>query len=54
MDRLFLVVDFEGVVYMGCLLFDDPPFCLEIYRLLLDYRGRSIEHIGGLDISSTL
>jgi hypothetical protein len=53
-NKLFLVVDFEHAVYMGCLLFDDAAFCHEIERLLRDYCGCSIECVGGLDISHTL
>jgi hypothetical protein len=39
---------------MGCLLFDDAAFCLEIQRLLRGYTGCTIEHIGGLDVAHTL
>jgi hypothetical protein len=53
-DRFFLVVEYERTMYMGCLLFDDTAFCLEIQRLFLDYCGHSIEYIGGLDVSHTL
>jgi hypothetical protein len=39
---------------MGCLLFENAAFCLEIQRVLRDHCGYSIEYIGGHDISRTL
>jgi hypothetical protein len=53
-DRFFIVIEYERTVYMGCLLFDDAAFCLEMQQLLRDYCGCSIEYIGGLDVSHTL
>jgi len=49
-----LVMDFELATYIGCLLFDDATFCLQIQHLLRDHCGCSIESIGGLDIGHTL
>ena len=54
LDRFFLVIDHQKTVYMGCLLFENAAFCLEIQRVLRDHCGYSIEYIGGLDISRTL
>ncbi len=53
-ERFFLVVEYEGTVYMGCLLFDDAAFCLEMQQLLRGNCGCSIEYVGGLDVSHTL
>jgi hypothetical protein len=53
-ERFFLVVEYEGTVYMGCLLFDDAAFCLEMQQLLRDYCGCSIAYVGGLDVGYTL
>jgi len=53
-DRFYLVIDFEFATYIGCLLFDDATFCLQIQHLLRDHCGCSIESIGGLDIGHTL
>ena len=53
-DRIFLVIDFEGSFYMGCLLFEDPAFCIQVERLLRAHCGRSLEYIGALDVSCTL
>jgi hypothetical protein len=39
---------------MGCLLFDDAAFCLEMQQLLRDYCGCSIAYVGGLDVGYTL
>jgi hypothetical protein len=54
LDRFFLVIEYEGTIYMGCLLFDDAAFCLAIQRLLRGHAGCTIEHIGGLDVDHTL
>jgi hypothetical protein len=54
LDRVFLVIEFEGSFYMGSLLFEDPTFCLQVERLLRAHCGRSIESIGSLDVSYTL
>jgi len=53
-ERFFLVVEYEGTVYMGCLLFDDAAFCLEMQQLLRDYCGCSIASVGALDVGYTL
>ena len=34
--------------------FEDPRFCIDLYHLFEDYVGRSIEEIGGLDVSHML
>jgi len=53
-NRIFLVVEHEGSEYMGCLLFDDPSFCRDIFRLLQAHLGLSIREIGDLDLSHSL
>ncbi|HEY1267235.1 MAG TPA: hypothetical protein VGH16_08265 [Candidatus Binatia bacterium] len=53
-DRFFMVMEFERSFYMGCLLFEDPAFCIQIDRLLRARCGSSIESIGSLDVSYTL
>jgi hypothetical protein len=52
--KLFLVMQYNGNGYMGCLLFDDVTFCRQVYALLKDFRRYPISHIGDLDISQTL
>jgi hypothetical protein len=39
---------------MGCLLFDDRAFCLQVYHLLKDHCGEPIQTIAELDLSHTL
>lgn len=51
--RCYLVMEYDGAEYMGCLLFDDRVFSLQIYYLLEAHRGYPIQHIGGLDLSHT-
>ena len=53
-DRCFLVMEYKGSSYMGSLLFDDSSFCDGIFTLLRTQVHRSIEYIGGLDLSYTL
>jgi hypothetical protein len=52
--RIFLVTEHEGAEYIGCLLFDDRVFCLQICHLLEDHRGYPLQRIGELDLSRTL
>jgi hypothetical protein len=53
-NRCFLVIEHDGSVYMGCLIFDDPSFCRQIGKLLSSYCQRSIQEIGSIDVSHTL
>jgi len=53
-NRIFLVIEHEDSQYMGCLLFDDPSFCRDVFRLLQAHLGLSIRDIGGLDLSCSL
>jgi hypothetical protein len=52
--RLFLNIEHEGSSYISCLFFDDPAFCTQITKLLMDYCNRPIVEIGGIDLSHTL
>jgi hypothetical protein len=54
MNFEFLYIEYEKDSYIGCLLFDNPPFCLQIAKLLQDWCGHPICEIGGLDLSFTL
>ena len=53
-DKVFMFMQHEGLRYMGFMVFDDPPCCYEIYRLLKSNLGLSIKEIGDLDLSYTL
>jgi hypothetical protein len=52
--RCYLIIEFEGESYMGTLLFEDAAFCLQLHELLQNHIGKSIQKIGGLDLSHTL
>jgi hypothetical protein len=47
-------MEYEGALYMGCLLIGDQTFCNQISDFMRKHRGLSIEAIGGLDISHLL
>ena len=53
-NRLFLLIQHEGLRYMGSMAFDDPAFCYELYHLLKSHVGQSIKEIGDIDLSFTL
>jgi hypothetical protein len=50
-NKIFMFMQHEGLRYMGFMVFDDPPFCYEIYRLLKSNVGCSIKEIGDIDLS---
>jgi hypothetical protein len=41
----------EDSMYLGCLLLSDAAFCEQVFKLLQENIGRSIEYIGSLDLS---
>ena len=53
-NKVFMFIQHGGLRYMGFMIFDDPPFCYEIYHLLKSNLGRSIKEIGDIDLSYTL
>jgi hypothetical protein len=54
MTRCFLIVEYRASVYMGALLFNDAPFCRQVFGLLQNQSGRSIEQIGDLEVGHLL
>jgi hypothetical protein len=48
--RIFLVIDYEGAEYTGCVWVDDAAFSEEVCNLLKGFYGRSVEQIGALDL----
>jgi hypothetical protein len=44
-------MQYEKATYLGCLMFDDYVFCRNLAQLLKGCYGRSIQEIGGLDLS---
>ena len=53
-NRFFLIVEYDQATYIGCLLFDDEPFCMETCRYVKDHCNHTIEEIGGLEVSYSL
>lgn len=45
-------MEHEGQEYVGTLLFEDPLFCREIYRLLVEHCGEPIQQIADMDLKS--
>ncbi len=52
--RCFLTIAHEGKSYVGCLLFDDGPFCQQIAKLLKRHLHYPLEYIGGIDLGYSL
>lgn len=50
--RLFVVMEFENKRYLGCVMFDDAPFCNQVNEFLKNHFGEPIKEIGVLDMSS--
>jgi hypothetical protein len=53
-NKVFVVMQYQGLRYMGFMSFDDRPFCREIYTLLKSKIGVSIKEIGDIDLSHNL
>lgn len=51
-NRCYLIIQQEHAVYIGTLLFDDVSFCRKIFGILQGCSRRSIQQIGGLDVSN--
>ncbi len=52
--KFYMIIEYEESLYMGCLLTREPAFCGQIFTLLQDQRGRSIQSIGSLDVTHLL
>jgi hypothetical protein len=52
--QIFLFMEHHGCRYLAALFFSDAAFCRQVGRLLQDYRGKTIEEIGGIDVSDLL
>jgi len=53
-SRLHLLITHEQSHYLSTLPFDDRAFCLQIYQVLTNNCGKSIDQIGTIDLSYTL
>ena len=49
-----LIIEHSGAEYIGTLLLSDPIFCREIWTILAQNRGKTIQEIGDIDLSYTL
>jgi len=49
-SRIFLIMQHEDEEYIGCLLFSDETVCAQIFDVLKDQCGHSVEEIGSLDL----
>jgi hypothetical protein len=46
----YLIINYEGAQYTGCLLFDNEVFCEQLSKMLQGYCGMDILDIGSLDL----
>ena len=53
-DACFLTIEHEGQEYVGALLLGDPLFCCQIFTLLTEHNGESIQQIGDIDLSDSV
>lgn len=53
-NKCYLVIDKNGERYVGCLIFDDPPFCAQIATLLKSHVGHLVKKIGDIEVGSML
>jgi hypothetical protein len=53
-NQCYLIIEYEGERYTGCLIMDDIAFLEQLCHLLEFYLGRPIQEIGDLDVSHTL
>jgi hypothetical protein len=49
--RIYLTIDHDGAVYVGCLLFDNEDFCEEMAEHLRQCCSMSIEAVGSSEIN---
>jgi hypothetical protein len=49
-DSCFIIMEYEGSTYLGCLSLDDISFCAQICNLLRHNLRREIRYIGGLEL----
>ena len=51
---VLLLIEHCGAEYVGALLLDDPAFCREIFEVLSQHLGNTIQEIGDIDLEYTL
>ena len=47
-------MEHRGAEYIGALLLGDTAFCLEIFGVLTQNRGKTIQEIGSINLHYTL
>lgn len=52
--RIYLTIDHEGAVYVGCLFFDDERFCEYMAEHLRQCYSMSIDAVGSSEIIATV
>ena len=52
-ETCFLIIEHEGQEYVGALLFEDPLFCRQVFKLLNEHSGEPIQQISDIDLSDT-
>jgi hypothetical protein len=52
--RTFMIINYFGGTYMGCLIVQDPAFSRQIQALLRAHLGKNIAAIGRLDVTHLL
>jgi hypothetical protein len=50
-NKCYLIIEHDGEQYVGCLLFGNSSFCRQVYRVLDDNCGVSLQRIGGIDVN---
>lgn len=53
-NRIFLYIECDESRYVGCLLFDTAVACRQIGDILAQQCGKTLQEIGGLDLSHLL
>ena len=53
-NTIFMRMEYQDKLYMGCLMLSDRRFCHHLYSVLKGLIGRSVEEVGDFDLSHTL
>ena len=53
-EKCFLVIEYDHIPYVGCLLCSDLAFSTQLASILHTQSGRTIQEIGDLDLDFTL
>src|SRR5215510_2934983 len=52
--RCFLVMEYRGAEYIGALLLSDTAFWRQIFGVLFQNRGKTMQEIGNINLRYTL